>query len=116
MTKKLLTFPTPPSRASQGLEAQLRSAIATKRLIQFDYDGATRVAEPHDYGVMKGVLRLFVYQLRKVGGVGKSAVGWRLLFVSKIEDCVVLDETFPGTRGDDHKQHYDWDMLYSRVE
>ena len=99
-----------------GLDARLRSAIATKHLLQFEYDGAVRVAEPHDYGAIEGADRVFVYQLRKAGGAAKSATGWRLLFVSKIKDCVVLDDTFPGTRADAHEQHYKWDVLYARVD
>jgi hypothetical protein len=115
MAKKVLTFPS-PSRAAQELDAQLRQAIATKHLIQFDYEGAVRVAEPHDYGRIEGVDKVLAYQRRKAGRGGKFVMGWRSLFVSKIENCVVLDDTFPGTRGDAHKQHYKWDVLYARVD
>jgi hypothetical protein len=75
-----------------------------------------RVGEPHDSGVIKVVPRMLVYQRFKAGAVGKSATGRRLLFVSRIENCVVLDDTSPGTRGDAHKHHYDWDVLYARVD
>jgi hypothetical protein len=114
MRKTILTFPS-PSRAP-NLDSQLKSAIATKHRIQFDYEGAQRVAEPHDYGKFEGLDRVLVYQRRKAGRAGKSVMGWRLLFVSKIENCVVLDDTFPGSRGDAHKQHYKWDVLYARVD
>jgi hypothetical protein len=42
-------------------DKELRQAIAGKRLIQLSYKGKLRVVEPHDYGIYKGVPRLFVY-------------------------------------------------------
>jgi hypothetical protein len=65
----------------EPLDAQVRFAIANKRLVQLTYHGAPRVAEPHDY-----------------------------------EDLLVLRETFPGSRGHEHSNHYVWDVLYARVE
>lgn len=100
----------------RDLDEKLRFAIANKRLVQFTYQGALRVAEPHDYGVLKGATRLFVYQLRGASTTrGKGVVGWKLLFVSKIAECVVLEESFPGSRGASHHRHYEWDVLYARV-
>jgi len=101
---------------SGGFDHQFRSAIRNKRLIQLRYHGRSRVAEPHDYGINKGTARLLVYQLRApVDRPGRSVKGWRLLDVSQIEDCVVLDEAFPGSRGTSHHNHMEWDVLYARV-
>jgi hypothetical protein len=100
----------------ESLEDCLRFAIAQKRLIQFTYLGARRVAEPHDYGIQKGRPRLLVYQLRGSTSSARSRVkGWKLLDVPKLADCVVLDETFPGSRGHAHLHHYTWDIVYARV-
>jgi hypothetical protein len=75
-----------------------------------------RVAEPHDYGIQKGTERVLVYQLRApVDLPGKSVKGWRLLEVSQIEDCVVLEEAFSGSRGPSHRNHLAWEVLYARV-
>lgn len=119
MKKNILTFPSARTAtdepSAETLDAQLRFAIQKKRLIQFEYDGALRVAEPHDYGLIKAVPRVLTYQLRKVREGTKPARGWRLLYLSKVTGCVVLDEAFPGTRGDAHEHHYDWDILYARV-
>jgi hypothetical protein len=118
MKSNILTFPsfrTAIDRSNEMLDAQLRLAIEEKRLIQLEYDGALRVAEPHDYGLIAAVPRLLMYQRRKAGDAGKPSRGWRILYISRVKDCIVLDETFPGTRGDAHKQHYDWDVLYARV-
>jgi hypothetical protein len=102
--------------ADSSLDRQLRAAITGKHLVRLRYHGDRRVVEPHDYGVRKGVERLLIYQLR---GVSRPASGresgWRLLEVSKIDDCEVLDETFPGSRGEPRQKHMEWDILYARV-
>lgn len=117
----------------ESLDAQLRRAIAERRLVQLRYGGKLRVAEPHDYGVQGGSVKLLIYQLRAAdndgGAVGGSPSngapsngarsngvrGWRMLEVPKIAECVVLDETFPGSRGDAHQRHHAWDEVYARV-
>lgn len=81
-----------------SLDTLLRSAIADKRLIQLSYSHALRVAEPHDYGVHKGVLRLLAFQLRGGSSRASSSRGWKLLDVGKITSCVMLDETSAGPR------------------
>jgi hypothetical protein len=102
--------------APRSLDERLRVAINGKRLIELRYHGRRSVAEPHDYGVQKGVDTLLVYQLRgEADSAGKSTNGWRLLEVSKIEESVVLDDTFGGSRGQQHRNHYNWDILYTRV-
>jgi len=100
-----------------SIDGQLRFAIAGKRLLDLTYTGSVRRVEPHDYGVQKGTVKLFVYQLRATAvQPGKSAVGWRMLDVSKIERCVVTEETFAGSRGTAEQDHNVWDVLYARVE
>jgi hypothetical protein len=99
----------------RSLDAQLRFAIANKRLIEVRYQGHTRVAEPHDYGARHGVDRLLVYQLRGPVRPGRSAAGWRRFDTEKIEACTVLDDVFKGSRGQSHHDHLEWDVLYARV-
>jgi hypothetical protein len=97
--------------------AKLRFAIANKRLLGVEYTARLRVAEPHDFGAMNGTSRLLVYQLLVDGAASDGrAQGWRLLFVTKIGACKVLDETFAGSRGDSHRQHLHWDAIFARVE
>jgi hypothetical protein len=91
---------------------ELRFAIANKRLLKCTYDTRSRVAEPHDYGLLHGVAKLLAYQIR---GGRPPVPGWRLLEVSKIEELVVLEQTFRGSRGQAHQRHYPWDTLYARV-
>jgi hypothetical protein len=106
-------------RHSGSTDKQLRFAIARKRLIQLEYNGRTRIAEPHDYGVKNGTRKLLVYQHRASGAAAqdrKPERGWRLLEVSKIEECSVLEQTFPGSRGESSQRHIVWDELFVRVK
>ena len=113
MKKNVLSFP--PSR-EQTLDSQLRFAIAHKRLIRFTYESVVRVAEPHDYGIKDGALKLLAYQRQKAERRDPHVRGWRFLDLSKIQDCIVLEESFSGTRETADQQHHHWDVLYARVD
>jgi hypothetical protein len=102
--------------APDSVDARIRFAIANRRLLQVRYRGAARVAEPHDYGVLNGRERLLVFQISGVRRPGHTSSGWRLLDLSKIDELTVLDETFPGSRGASHQDHYQWEILYARVQ
>lgn len=99
-----------PMGQHSSLDEQLRFAIANRRLIQLAYQGSTRIVEPHDYGIKNGKEKVLVYQKR-----GGSGAGWRELDIDKIDACLVLAETFPGSRGASHQNHKEWDVLYARV-
>jgi hypothetical protein len=70
-----------------SLDARIRRAIAEKRLLEIRYKRAVRLVEPHDYGLIDGTKRLLIFQ----------------------------DQTFAGSRGQLHRQHYQWETLYARV-
>ena len=100
-----------------SVDSPIRQAIAAKNLVEVRYKHQSRIVEPHDYGVQRGVEWLLVYQLRTTGDTaGKDAFGWRLFDVAKIESLVVLETTFKGSRGASHEEHHAWDVLYARVE
>jgi hypothetical protein len=88
--------------------------IKNKRLIQFEYQNYHRIAEPHDYGVLKGIEQVLVYQL---GGESKSKrlPDWRFIRVAGIKRLRVLKESFPGGRTVPSGQHKKWDQLFIRV-
>ena len=71
------------------LDKVLRTAIRKRRLIRLVYDGRDRIAEPHDYGIQDGAVRLLAYQV-------EPPAAWRLFSVSKITDCALLEHTFPA--------------------
>jgi len=98
----------------RGLDLLLRKAIAEKRLIAFTLDGRHRVAEPHDYGVIDGELRLFFYQ---VGGESRSGrpLGWRWARLDRMSALRLLDERFPGTRPAPSGRHIHWERVIASV-
>jgi hypothetical protein len=116
MKKNVIPFPSASTNSHEALDQQLRFAIANKRLIQFTYEGAQRVAEPHDYGLRDGVVKTLVYQRRKGNRQDDRARGWRSLEISKIHDCVVLEDAFAGSRAKAEQHHLDWDVLFARVD
>jgi hypothetical protein len=98
----------------QELDHLLYAAIENKRLIRFDYKRKDRVAEPHDYGIQKGIVRLLCWQ---VGGKSNGRIpGWRLIDVGGMERCQMLDQVFEGGRAVPSGQHYRWDVIFIRVE
>lgn len=113
MKKNVLQFP--PAH-EHTLDSQLRFAISNKRLIRFTYESVVRVAEPHDYGVREGAQKLLAYQRQKAGRHDDRVRGWRWLDTSKIQNCIVLEDWFSGTRGTQDQQHHHWDVLYARVD
>jgi hypothetical protein len=101
----------PPSRDTDEL---LRAAIGQSRLVSFTLDGCRRIAEPHDYGIIDGVARLFFYQ---VGGESRSGrpVGWRWGLLPRISDLQLLPDRFAGPRPAPSGRHIHWDVLIATV-
>ena len=96
-----------------GLHQLLYGAIQNKRLIRFRYKRKERIVEPHDFGIQKGVTRLFCWQ---VGGQSSGRIpGWRWFDVAEMQACEVLDRHFPGNRDVTAGKHHQWDQLFIRV-
>jgi hypothetical protein len=89
-------------------------AIQNKRLIEFEYQGKPRTAEPHDYGIIDGVRKLLVYQLRGESKSGRLP-DWRLVEIPDIKKLRVSDEQFRGGRSVPSGRHKKWDELFIRV-
>jgi hypothetical protein len=90
------------------------AAIEQKRLIRFRYKNRERIVEPHDYGIHKGVIKLFGYQ---VGGSSSQKLpNWRWSEQDLISDLHLLDRTFPGGRPTKSGKHHNWDKLFIRVK
>ena len=97
----------------KGLDDLLRDASTEKHLLRFMYNGQERIAEPHDYGIQNGILRLFCYQ---VGGQSSSRLpGWRLVDGSEMRDCEMLKQRFAGNREAPSGKHHRWDEVFIRV-
>lgn len=78
-------------------EATIREAIVRWRLLEFRYDGHSRIVEPHTLGYLTGTLRLLGYQ---VGGSSSSGrlPEWRLFTLEKIGQARLTDRPFAGPR------------------
>ncbi len=97
----------------EALDRVLRKAIRTKHLIRFRYRNQERIAEPHDYGIQSGVVRLFCYQ---IGGRSAGRIpGWRLVNVAEMQDCKMLEQTFAGNRETPSGKHHYWNEVFLRV-
>jgi WYL domain len=101
-------------KVPESIDNVLRIAISQRRQIRFRYDGKERIAEPHDYGMQGGKVRLLAYQ---TGGQSNSGrlPNWRWIDVSKIRELEVLNETFAGNRPAPSGHHQKWDQLFLRV-
>ena len=96
------------------LDSLLRRAIENMRLLRFSYKGNERIAEPHDYGIQNGIVRLLCWQ---VGGrSGGRIPGWRLIDVADMENCEMLNQHFGGNREVPSGKHHRWDKVFIRVK
>jgi hypothetical protein len=81
-----------------GVSVPIPDAIATKRLLQFIYDGYPRTVEPHTYGIdASGRLALVAFQVAGGSRSGED-VGWKTFRGSEMRDVVVLEHHFPVPR------------------
>src|SRR5258708_30881625 len=97
----------------RDLDRLLREAIQTKHLVRFRYKNQERIVESHDYGVQNGIVRLFCYQ---VGGrSGSPLPGWRMVEVSEMQDCKMLQQRFAGKREAPSGKYHKWDEVFIRV-
>ena len=91
----------------------IRTAIAQRCLLKFMYDRHARLAEPHDYGIHKGVRKLLCYQVDGGSGSGKIP-DWRSFMVDRMADIALTDIGFGGSRPVDGR-HIEWDELFASV-
>jgi hypothetical protein len=96
------------------LHKTLCSAIGGRRLLAFSSKHCDRIAEPHDYGVIGGVRKLFYYQ---VGGRSNSAppTGWRWAETAEMTGVKVLDQPFAGPRPAPTGRRVKWEKLFASV-
>ena len=93
----------------------IRQAIINKQIIQFNYNGLTRIVEPHVFGIKNGKLGLLVFQ---IGGQSSSGglPNWRLLDINKIRDLQIINQNFPGKRPTSTDQHSDFTTIIDIVK
>ena len=91
------------------------SAIKTKRIITFYYDGGLRRIEPYCHGVTKKgneLLRAF-----QISGYSRSGnpIGWKLFSLSKIANLKILDDTFQSIRRDYNPKDSAMSRIFCKV-
>ena len=92
----------------------LWTAIEQRRLVRLFYKNRERIVEPHDYGIHKGVVKLFGYQ---VGGSSSEKLpNWRWMEEKLISDIHLLNRTFPGGRASPSGKHHKWNKVFIRVK
>lgn len=92
-------------------------AIRSKQCIKFDYDGHSRIVEPHAYGIHKStgneVLR--AYQIEGYSSSG-NLPQWRLYEGSKIINIVTMSDTFDSPRQGYRENDSDMSHIYCQVD
>ncbi|MGB6462848.1 MAG: hypothetical protein WBF38_01310 [Nitrosotalea sp.] len=93
----------------------VHTAIENKQLIEFNYDGLHRIAEPHVYGIKDGEREILVYQV-----AGQSSSGnlpnWRRMKISKISGIIISDQHFAGPRPYPSGKHSSFDKILAVVK
>jgi hypothetical protein len=94
----------------------IRKAIADRNIIEFNYHGYPRIAEPHVYGIHNGKKQLLVYQIGGATSSGKIP-DWRRINLDEISGIKVLTEQkFPGPRLNPSQYNNQWDTIVSMVQ
>ncbi len=79
------------------IEEMLRKAVRGKYRVQFVYEGAAKVVEPHMVAHnMQGHLLLHGWFFRGDAKYGES--GWQNYMLAGISNLEILQECFPGAR------------------
>ena len=97
-----------------NVDPLLWTAIEHRRLLRLRYQNKERIVEPHDYGVHKGSVKLFGYQIG--GSSSHKLPSWRWMETDLISDVQLLNQTFPGGRQVASGKHHKWDRLFIRVK
>jgi len=104
-----------PAAVDPAVHERILTAIQERRLLRFTYLDKVRIVEPHDYGIQKGTVNLFAYQI--AGESSSSRLpDWRKFAVPRISRLELLQKSFPGSRAVPAQRHQEWDVLFARVD
>ena len=98
------------------MREKISSAINSKQVIKFYYDGGTRLVEPFCFGVHKStnneILRGY-----QVGGYSKSGepFGWKIFRISEISGLLITNEHFSGAREDYNPDDTMMKIIYCHI-
>lgn len=86
-------------KEESNMKTEICSAINSKQVIEFYYNGGTRLVEPFCYGIHKNtnneVLRGY-----QAGGYSESgeSIGWKIFQTANISNLIITNEHFSGIR------------------
>jgi hypothetical protein len=96
------------------MDQLILSAISSKNIITFTYQGSSRTCEPHVFGYANGRKQLLCYQLS--GGSQRGGIPeWRRFDLADIKKLKVDKSTFPGVRIVPHPHSLGWDQIIAVV-
>lgn len=96
------------------MNQEIIEAIENKNLIEFNYDGESRIVEPHCYGLStKGNEVLRAYQVDGFSSSGK--MGWKLYDLGKANNINILEDIFDKPRNDYKRGDKGMDEIYSEL-
>ena len=79
------------------MDSVIVNAIRNQNLLEFYYDGGSRIVEPHCYGMTtKGNEGLRAFQVSGYSSSGE--MGWKMFDMSKARSIKVLDDSFSNSR------------------
>jgi hypothetical protein len=84
-------------------------------MLSFNYDGYSRIVEPHTYGITKtGKETLRVYQV-KGGHASGHSEPWHLFTVSKMIGLKAAGQSFPSPRADYNRSDSAMQTIYAQL-
>jgi hypothetical protein len=96
------------------MNQEIIEAIENKKLIEFNYDGESRIVEPHCYGLStKGNEVVRAYQVNGYSSSGN--MGWKLYDLAKVDNINVLENTFEKSRSGYKRGDKAMDEIYSEL-
>ncbi|HKQ22208.1 MAG TPA: hypothetical protein VJS91_09225 [Nitrososphaeraceae archaeon] len=99
----------------ESLKHTIKDAIRNKKVIEFNYDGHHRIAEPHVHGISNGNYEIETYQL--AGGSNRGGIpDWRRIIGVKITTLQVTEQRFKGRRPNTSGKHTPFDEIFDIVD
>src|SRR3972149_7359095 len=92
------------------MEELILSALSSRNIIGFTYDGRVRVCEVHVLGMANGVKQILCYQLS--GGSKRGKIpNWRRFDLGSLHDLEVREQTHDGKRPIPSGAHSLWNKV-----
>lgn len=92
----------------------LLSALQSKKIVTFNYEGHFRECETHVIGISNGKKQVLCFQLS--GGSSRKGIPqWRRFVIGNVTDLKVTEQDYPGQRPVPHPHSLGWDKIEAVV-